>query len=178
METAPDKKTLRLRCPELADGPRVHVLIQACPPLELNTPYCYMILCDHFYETCVVAEDGDQLVGFLSAYRKPSNPSTLFVWQVAVSPSYRGCRIAFRMLDALLERPFDSKLRFIETAVSPGNLVSRRLFTSWADAHGATLQEEAYILSEAFLSNHEAEPLLRIGPLGNIQQTQNGVFLG
>ncbi len=78
------------RPPRLSDGPAVHTLARRCEPLDLNSPYSYLLLCTDFAATCVVAERDGDLVGFVSGYLKPADPRGLFIWQVAVSPAARG----------------------------------------------------------------------------------------
>ena len=79
-------------------------LIRASKPLDENSMYCNLIQCDHFADTCVVAELDGEIVGWISAYIKPGEPETVFVWQVAVSEKARGMGVGSRMLTELLER--------------------------------------------------------------------------
>ncbi|GAB4291309.1 MAG: diaminobutyrate acetyltransferase [Thiohalomonadaceae bacterium] len=158
--------TLLLRKPHLADGQAVHALVRRCPPLDLNSSYSYFLLCSHHADTCVVAEQAGALVGFLSAYRLPQAPHTLFVWQVAVDAGMRGQGVAGRMLEALLTRPSCTGVQFIETTVSPSNLASRRVFARFAAQRRAAWQEAVFLARGHFGGEaHEEEILLRIGPL-------------
>jgi L-2,4-diaminobutyric acid acetyltransferase len=156
-----------LRKPVLADGAAVCTLIRNCPPLDVNSCYCYFLLCSHFADTSVVAESDGSITGFISAYLEPTAPDTVFVWQVAVDASQRGTGLAGRMLDAIVSRPECAGVRWLETTVSPSNHASRRLFERFAERHGARLEEQPFLEAADFGdSGHEAEPLLRIGPLG------------
>ena len=141
------------------------MLIQACPPLDLNSAYSYFLLCSHFADSCVVAEQQGKLGGFLSAYIRPDNADTLFVWQVAVAEAFRGQGVAKKMLASLLSRTACSNVRFIEATVGPSNLASRALFTSLARAQGIVMEERTFLPAAAFAGqNHEPEQLLRLGP--------------
>lgn len=159
-----DEDPLRFRQPDINDGAAVYELIQACPPLDLNSNYVYLLLCTHFAQTCIVVQRADQLVGFISAYRHPEKPHTLFVWQVAVHESMRGQGLAQNMLDSLLERANLHGIEFIETTVDPDNHSSRRLFEKLAQQHQAELIELEFLKTEHFIEP-QVEPLLRIGPL-------------
>src|SRR5690606_42164986 len=65
-------------------------LVARCQPLDTNSVYCNLLQCSDFADTAIAAEDANgQLVGFISGYRPPSRPDTLFVWQVAVDASMR-----------------------------------------------------------------------------------------
>lgn len=157
---------LLLRAPQLADGQAVHALVRRCPPLDLNSSYSYFLLCSHHADTCVVAQQGHDIVGFISAYRLPQAPHTLFVWQVAVDARMRGQGLAGRMLEHLLARPSCHGVQFIETTVAPSNHASRRVFARCAAERNAAWQEEVFLTQEQFGAEaHEEEVLLRIGPL-------------
>ncbi len=158
----PDPWVLRAPCQD--DGYAIHQLIAACPPLDLNSVYAYLLLSEHFSGTCVVAEREDSIDGFISAYRLPQKPNTLFVWQVAVHERARGCALGRRMLQYLLEHALD--LRFLETTVSPDNQASRRMFEAVAQHYSVPLQESEFFEESAFgAQEHPSEPLLRIGPI-------------
>lgn len=152
--------------PDVGDGAAIRDLIERCPPLDLNSLYLYLLLADHFRDTCVVVRRGEKMVGFLSAYLLPSDRSTLFVWQVAVDETARGNGLAGRMLDELLARPAVAGATRLHTTVSPGNDASRGLFRSLAERHGATLTEETGYTKELFGADvHDDEPLLIVAPL-------------
>ncbi|MBV2179640.1 MAG: diaminobutyrate acetyltransferase [Castellaniella sp.] len=154
-----------LRPPCRADGPAMHKLVADCPPLDLNSVYVYLLLTEHFSQTCIVAEDGCGLLGMVSGYRPPGRPEVLFVWQVAVHPRARGQGLGLRMLEQLLARRGPRPVRWVETTVGPGNQASRRLFGRLADRAAAAVKESALFEAPLFgLQAHEAEPLLRLGP--------------
>ena len=154
------------RPPQQADAAAIRTLIEECGSLDVNSTYAYLLLCTHFARTCVVAEAEGGLAGFASAYRKPEDDSTLFVWQVAVSPNARGRKIGSRMLDELFERDACRSVRWLEATISPGNRASWALFESFAQRRGAASERSALFRSEDFgAESHEEEWLLRVGPI-------------
>ncbi|MGB6242069.1 MAG: diaminobutyrate acetyltransferase [Castellaniella sp.] len=156
---------IRLRPPDRADGPALHLLVAHCPPLDLNSVYLYLLLTEHFPQTCIVAEDDRGVLGMVSAYLPPQQDEVLFVWQVAVHPRARGLGLGLRMLRQLLQRRGLRPIRWVETTVGPGNQASRRLFARLADHLQAPMRESALFDAALFGAQaHEAEPLLRIGP--------------
>ena len=81
--------TQQMRPPSRKDGAALHRLISECPPLDLNSLYAYLLLAEHFSDTCVLAESaGGRIDGFISAYVLPDRPDVLFVWQVAVHAAH------------------------------------------------------------------------------------------
>lgn len=157
---------LILRKPTRSDGADLHDLIARCPPLDLNSGYAYLLLCEHHADTCVVAELGGRLVGAVTAYYPPTRRDTLFVWQVAVAPEMQGKRLASRMLDRLIERcAVEHDLRIVEATISPSNIASRKLFTSLATRHGLDITGSLLFSADDFgRGDHEEEWLYQIGP--------------
>jgi len=162
---APASSKLLLREPGISDGAALHRLVRACPPLDLNSPYAYLLLCAHHARTCVVAESPAGLVGFISAYRPPATPEVIFVWQVAVASAARGQSLARRMLEHLLAQPALDGWRWLETTVTPSNTASRRVFETLAVRLNADSKERTFFSAEDFQDpHHEPEMLIRIGP--------------
>ena len=156
---------LTLRQLERHDGARLHDLVAACPPLDLNSRYAYLLLCEHFAQTSVIAESDGVVVGAITAYVPPGRPDTLFIWQVAVAPQMRGRRLGTRMLEHLLQHCIvPRRLRWIETTISPSNEASHTLFTRFAECHGAGCTTTPLFAAKDFgKSRHEEERLYKIG---------------
>lgn len=156
---------LAFREPAATDGVRVHALVAACPPLDPNSLYCNLLQCTHFAGTSVLAERDGELLGWISGYRPPREPHTLFVWQVAVHERARGLGLARRMIFSLLERPALRGIAYIKTTVTPGNDASRALFRSIAERAGTGIREsEGFDEARHFRGRHDSEKLLTIGP--------------
>ena len=165
-QSTPPVHGLALRQLQPGDGPALHALVAACPPLDLNSHYAYMLLCEHHAQTSVVAYADDILVGAITGYVLPEQPDTLFVWQVAVAESARGQGLARQMLAHLLEHCITPRrLRWLETTISPSNAASHQLFTNFALRHDAGCSIATLFSAEAFgESGHEEERLYKIGP--------------
>jgi L-2,4-diaminobutyric acid acetyltransferase len=155
-----------LRRPVAEDGPAITALIAACPPLDPNSAYCNLLQCSHFAGTSIVAERGGEIVGWISGYRPPADPSRLFVWQVAVSEAARGQALAGRMLDGLVERPEAEGVTHVITTVTRDNHASWAMFRKWASRRGAPLSErELFLQDRHFAGRHATEWQVEIGPL-------------
>lgn len=154
-----------LRPPSVEDGMGVYRLIERCPPLDPNSSYCNLLQCSHFARTSVLAEINGATEGFISAYVVPDHPNTLFVWQVAVSESVRGCGLASSMLNHILERENLTAISHVETTITESNDASRALFQRLASKLGAALESEPWMDQERhFDGQHDSETLVRIGP--------------
>lgn len=152
--------------PRAEDGHRVSSLIASSPPLDTNSAYCNLLQCTDFRETCVLAERGGTLMGWISAYRPPSSPEQLFVWQVAVDPAARGEGLALKMLDELLARPAVAGAGALTATVTEDNEASWRLFRAFARRHGAALtRSPRFERGTHFAGAHDTEWAVHIAPL-------------
>jgi L-2,4-diaminobutyric acid acetyltransferase len=149
--------TIAYREPRLSDGARIHQMVLRAGTLDVNSAYLYFLLADHFHATCVLAESDSELAGFLTAYRLPDAPSTLFVWQVAVSPEMRGQGVASGLLQALETRSWFPDIRRVELTISPDNPASQGLFTRWANRLNQPIQKKPYLSTELLGADHQPE---------------------
>lgn len=162
--TAPDDGLL-FRKPSAEDGYPLHELVTASPPLDPNSVYCNLLQCSHFADTAVAVLQDDQLVGFVSGYLLPNQPSTLFVWQVVIAEQARGKGLAKRMLKHLLARPGCQGVRNLETTITPDNEASWALFRSLARDLNTELNSRLHFERSAhFGGKHDDEHLLTLGP--------------
>ncbi|MDZ7668061.1 MAG: diaminobutyrate acetyltransferase [Gammaproteobacteria bacterium] len=156
-----------MRVPNADDGPALHDLIAACPPLDQNSRYCNLLQVSHFAETAVVAELDGAVVGAITGYLKPQDPTTLFIWQVAVHERARGRRLATRMMEEIADREVCRQVRFLETTIEPDNAASWKAFEKFAEARNAPSDQSLLFSRERhFAGTHGDEVLLRIGPFG------------
>ncbi|WP_405611673.1 diaminobutyrate acetyltransferase [Streptomyces sp. NBC_00076] len=159
---------LQIDRPSVADGAALWRMARDSKVLDLNSSYSYLLWCRDFAATSAVARDEHgEPVGFVTAYVRPDRPDTLLVWQVAVDESHRGRGLAAALLDGLVARTVTERgLTTVETTITPGNTASERLFTSFAERHGARLEREVLFETAVFPDGpHDPEVLYRIGPL-------------
>lgn len=158
-----------LREPCAADGPAIHDLIAASPPLDRNSLYCNLLQARDFAATSILAEAGDKSgtpLGWISGYVPPTEPQTLFVWQVAVASAARGQGLGHRMLEALIARPALGALTLLRTTITADNAASWALFERFARDRGAhVIREPLFLKDRHFAGRHETEHLVTIGPL-------------
>lgn len=163
------QETLTIRKTSERDGAAVWELVRGAGTLDLNSAYCYLLLCDRYRDTCAIAVQEGRVVGFVSAFIAQDRPDTLFVWQIAVDAAVRGRGVATELLRDIAEGCGNrSKIRYIEATVSPSNRASNRLFERYAASRGAELAYYDGGYAAALFpvgQAHEDEPLLRIGPL-------------
>ncbi|MBD2869742.1 diaminobutyrate acetyltransferase [Paenibacillus arenilitoris] len=159
--------SISYRVPAPQDGADVWRLVKEAGTLDLNSPYCYIMLCDKFRGTCAIARSDESVIGFVSGYRLPDKPDTLFVWQVAVKREARGKGVAKSLLREVLQRQGNETIRFVEATVGPDNAASGRLFKSLAEERGCRCTVTEHYGSELFpgSTGHDRELMHRVGPL-------------
>ncbi|MDC3422085.1 diaminobutyrate acetyltransferase [Aquibacillus koreensis] len=134
--------------------------------LDSNSVYKYIMMCEYFAETCVVAKEDDKLVGFVTAFIPPEKPDAVFIWQVGVDSSQRGKGIASRLLNHLIEREYCQDVRFVEATVTPSNNASQSLFRKLARDHQTECTVTEFFKEELFPGDdHEEELNFRVGPI-------------
>lgn len=156
---------MNLRCPTERDGSRVWRLLARTGGLERNTCYAYVLLFSDFGDTCLLAEQDGELLGFVLAYRPPSRRDELFVWQIGVDPAARGRGLGTKLLDAVLEQPGCAGVNYLTATVSPDNEASRRMFAAVARRRGVAFAINPRFGAALFAEPHLDEDQVRIGPL-------------
>lgn len=171
--TATSTLAIDVREPSLDDAGALWQIAGDSRTLDLNPSYAYLLWCRDYAGTSVIATIGDdgpaedgadrRPAGFVTGYRRPDEPRTLMVWQVAVDEEYRGHGVAGAMLDRLVDGLDD--IDWLETTITDDNAASIALFTSFAQRRGSTLSRSDLFQTKHFPDNHDAERLYRIGPL-------------
>lgn len=158
-----------LRHPRSQDGARLWEIAAASRVLDVNSSYAYLLWCRDFATSSIVAEIAGRVVGFVTGYRRPPAPNTLFVWQVAVEEAYRGRGIAAAMLDHLVDC---IEVDTVETTITPDNAGSIALFTALARTRAADLRVRPLFTVAEFPDAHDAEDLYHITPIARKTSAQ------
>lgn len=160
---------LQFRSATPADGAALWRLIQATGTLELNSAYCYLLMASDFGRTCLIAEEGGEVVGAVIGYHPPEQADTAFVWQVGLLPRLRGQGLGVTLLQQWIALPANQSCRWVTATVDDGNAPSQALFKRFANRHSVDCQVRAHFTADLFPHDHPAEPMYRIGPLARTQ---------
>ncbi|MET9429288.1 diaminobutyrate acetyltransferase [Streptomyces sp. NPDC003036] len=158
---------LEVDAPRVEDGAAIWRIARDSKVLDLNSSYSYLLWCRDFAGTSLVARGADgEPIAFVTGYIRPERPGTLVVWQVAVDHAHRGRGLAGVLLDALTVRLAGRGVHTVETTITPDNTASDRLFTSYAERRGASVEREVLFDGGLFPEGtHEPEVLYRISPI-------------
>lgn len=155
------------RAPDAMDAGAVRKLIARSGTLDQNSFYCNILQCSHFAQTCVVAECGDEVLGWTSGYVPPQQPDTYFVWQICVAPQARSTGLARRMIRWALGRPALRDVSQIECTITADNRGSWAMFGALARDLAAPVASAPHLLRDThFLGSHASEDKVTIGPFG------------
>lgn len=157
---------IQLRRPVPEDGSAIWSWVREAGGLDLNSVYCYILLCDYFRDSSIVAEWDGKLAGFAAGFRPPGRPDVLFIWQIGVAEPFRRTGLGKKMLHGIVQHLKQEGIRYLEGTVGPDNMASRTLFQRMAKDLGAPFR-----ISEGYSKSlfprelqHDDELLLTIGP--------------
>jgi L-2,4-diaminobutyric acid acetyltransferase len=149
--------------PLVRDAPACHRLAAATRVLDVNSRYAYLLWFRDFAATSLVARLDGEVVGFVTGFRRPDEPETLVVWQVAVDAPVGGRGVAKAMVDDLVDRV--PGVEHVETTITPANDRSIALFVGFAARRGAAVARTELFGADLLGTDHPPEILFRIGPL-------------
>ena len=157
---------LSISKPKPHQAAKINELIARCKPLDENSLYCNLLQTTHFAETCAIAEIDGEVAAFVSGYIHPERPKTLFIWQVAVNPDYRGLGLAKKLILKIVERNLPKlQFEFIHTTITKSNTASWSLFKSVAKALNSEYSTRVMFDKQLHLDHQgESEWLMDIGP--------------
>jgi ribosomal protein S18 acetylase RimI-like enzyme len=78
----------------------------------------------HFEGTSFVAEDGDQLAGFVCGFLSQTEPDEAYIHFVGVAPEYRGAGLGRSLYERFFEEVRGQGRTVVRCVTSPANAVS------------------------------------------------------
>ncbi|MGW7056348.1 diaminobutyrate acetyltransferase [Streptomyces sp. NPDC054888] len=159
------KTKVAFRAPVTEDGPAVWNLVENTPGLDSNSVYYYTLWFRDFADGSLIATVDDEIVGFLTGYRRPDEPDTYFVWQTAASPRHGIPFLGVKLFQAAADQQVAAGARYVEATVSAENKSIIMVLKQFAKKHNANIETRVLFPSSLFPDSHHDEVLYRIGPL-------------
>ncbi|MDN3261935.1 GNAT family N-acetyltransferase [Streptomyces sp. CSDS2] len=156
---------VRYRTPVPEDAVAVWRMVLDEPMLDDNSSYHYRLWFRDFAETSMVATVGDDIVGFLTGYRRPDAPDTFFIWQAAVKPGTGISGLGIDLLVHAIDAQLATGAKYVETSVSRQNKAILMLLHMVATTCDADTHTELLFRTEDLPDGDHDEVLHRIGPL-------------
>lgn len=107
---------------------KVHKFVSHCKPLEDYPEHLYKIILRYFGETCFVAEENNNLIGFVMGFTSQFYENTYFLWQIGVKLSMRGKGMGKMLLQEVEREVKKLRCERIELTIDPENRPSLKLF--------------------------------------------------
>ncbi|MFJ6694986.1 diaminobutyrate acetyltransferase [Streptomyces sp. NPDC091272] len=161
------KQAAEFRAPVPEDGPAVWELVENTDGLDSNSVYYYTLWFRDFTNGSLVATVDDELVGFLTGYRRPDEPDTYFVWQTAVNPRHGIPFLGVKLFQAAADEQVAKGVRYVEATVSAQNKAIIMVLKQFAKKHSANIETRVLFPHSLFPDSHHDEVLYRIGPLAS-----------
>jgi L-2,4-diaminobutyric acid acetyltransferase len=170
-QASPRRKAV-FRTPRPEDGFAVWELVKNTPGLDTNSPYSYVLWFRDFADCSLLATVDDEIVGFLTGYRRPDDPDTYFVWQTAVSPRHGIPFLGVKLFEAAADRQRDCGARYVEATVSAENKAILMVLRQYARKRSAEVTDRVLFPADWLGDGHHDEVLHRIGPLADAPAEQ------
>lgn len=119
----------------------IYNLVPNLAPLTPHTRYTYWNLFRNFAESCFIAVNENQLIGFITSHPTTSPPNEWFIWQAGIMPEYRGTGLIDNLQDRVIEVARQSGALAINTSIETDNLRSLGAFSRMAVRLGTTMDE-------------------------------------
>lgn len=157
---------VEFKTPTADDGKEMFRIVKESKVLDVNSSYSYLMWGKYFNETSIIAQHEDGVIGFVTGFLKPESPDTLFIWQVAVDPKFRGNGLATKLISRLISKLKNQNIRYIEATVTPSNEPSSNLFKGLAKKYETKCEIFECFSEDQFPDpSHEAELAYQIGPI-------------
>lgn len=176
--SAKRRKQVSYRIPRPEDGFAVWELVRDTPGLDTNSPYAYVLWFRDFADCSLLATIDDEVVGFLTGYRRPDEPDTYFVWQTAASPRHGVPFLGIKLFEAAAEYQRVNGARFVEATVSADNKAILMVLKQYARKCKAEITDHVLFPAELMGDGHHDEVLYRIGPLPSPAQPSQSTPTG
>ncbi|QUH05534.1 diaminobutyrate acetyltransferase [Saccharopolyspora erythraea] len=155
------------RTPEPKDGQAVWEMVSNDRQLDTNSPYYYTMWFRDFAHESLVATVRDEIVGFLTGYRRPDEPETYVVWQEAVRPRHGIPNLGVDIFEHAAAQQIADGAKYVEATVSANNKPIIWVLKKFAKAHAAEVETGVLFPSDYFPGEHHDEVLYRIGPIAS-----------
>jgi len=112
-----------------ADLNEVMDLVASCPPLVLYDDFTYWVLLRFFGDCCLVFEEDQSIVGYVSGVASTKQEGVFYLWQIAIDPQHRGKRYAASLIGEMIRIARDKTCHSFQFSIAPDNEISLRVFS-------------------------------------------------
>ena len=122
------EKKLTIRTAIEKDFLNIWGFVRNCKPLESYGAHFYRIMLRYFGDSCFIAEQDGEIVGFILGFETQRHPGSYFLWQIGVHPKFQGQGIGAKILAHMEDETRRKGCVRIEVTIDPENCPSQKLF--------------------------------------------------
>ena len=116
-------------------------------PSECYAEHFYKIMLRYFGNTCVVARDRKNIIGFVLGFFSQVQTDTYFLWQIATLPAYQGMGIGKKLVREVEKILSKMNCRRIEVTIAPDNTPSQKLFEAMGYKNVSQKEGETLVIN-------------------------------
>jgi len=113
--------SLYLRAAEPADADAIQAVVQDWWGRPIESDMLSRFFLTHFAQTCLVAEQDREMVGFLIGFLSQSLPDEAYIRLVVIHPRHRGGGVGRALYERFFAVARQQGRRIIRSVTSPGN---------------------------------------------------------
>lgn len=114
------------------DIDRIRQFVNLCNPLTLHTPYTYHVLFTHFFDSCLVIEENNVIIGYISGIKSSPLKATFFIWQIGIAKEFRGKGYSTLLIEKIIEIAKKQGCTSVQFTIEPDNDKSFNTFSRFA----------------------------------------------
>jgi diaminobutyrate acetyltransferase len=134
-------KNVLVRQSSEQDTNAIYNLVPHLSPLTLHTRYTYWNLFRNFNDSCFVATDQEQPVGFITSHPTTTPSSEWFIWQAGILPEYRRTGLIDELQDHVIDVARNSGALALNISIETDNPRSFGAFNRMAIRLGTSMEE-------------------------------------
>ena len=123
------------------DTNAIYDLVPKLSPLTPHTRYTYWNLFRNFGDSCFIATNQEQPVGFITSHPTTTPSLEWFIWQAGILPEYRGNGLIDSLQDHVIDAARNSGAVALNTSIETDNPRSFGAFSRMAVRLGTTMEE-------------------------------------
>jgi len=162
--------SIEIRNPTLSDTREIIELFQNSGKLDVNSSYYYALWIKEWSGTCAVAALDGCIIGALTGFVRPTDPSVYFAWQTCISPATQENNLALRLYEYVLQSLIPRGVTHLEMTIDGQNRFVRLMLANLARRYEADVEDGGILFSTELLANsHYPEELRRISVVNGIR---------
>ncbi|MEX0729547.1 MAG: GNAT family N-acetyltransferase [Aquisalimonadaceae bacterium] len=156
---------IQFKSPDISHAEQIAKMVRESEKLDSNSDYYYAIWCTDFSRHSAVALKDNEVIAFVTGYRRPTAPETYFLWQTATKPRHGVPNLGVDLIQFAAEKEIERGANAIEASVDAQNTPIIILMKTLCRRLGGKIKTSVLFSSEVLSAtgaDHHDETLYRI----------------